>query len=170
MAKKYLGLLDTQKPIIKDHGFIKFEEIKKEIQILPVLKAFITPLNPEEFSQLEANIKLEGCREAIIVWETKRGIIDAFTKFPDETAYVLIDGHHRFEICSKWSIDYKILLVQYENQEQVKDFMIDNQLGRRNINPEQASYLRGLKYNSDKKSRGLYEREKHSGHFVHYAF
>jgi hypothetical protein len=82
---------------------------------------------------------------------------------------VLIDGHNRFEICTKWNLDYKIHIVNYETLDQAKDFMIDNQLGRRNITPEQASYLRGLKYNSEKKNRGQYDREMQSGQNVHFG-
>jgi hypothetical protein len=39
----------------------------------------------------------------------------------------------------------------FENINEVRDFMIDFQLSRRNITPQQASYLRGLKYNAIKK-------------------
>jgi hypothetical protein len=169
MAKKYQGFLDsTENKIIKDQSLLKFEAIKKEIQILPNLKALIPPLSLEEFSQLEENIKKDGCREAILIWETKKINIDSGTLTPDAAAYILIDGHNRFEICTKFNIDFKIHIVNYENIDQVKDFMIDNQLGRRNITPEQASYLRGLKYNAEKKNRGQYSREMQSGQIVHF--
>lgn len=169
MAKKYQGFLDsTENKIIKDQSLLKFEAIKKEIQILPELKALIPPLSNEEFTQLAENIKKDGCREAILIWETKKIKVESNTVTPDATVYILIDGHNRFEICTKFSLDYKIHIVNYENLDQVKDFMIDNQLGRRNISPEQASYLRGLKYNAEKKNRGQYNREMQSGQNVHF--
>src|SRR5437899_2373162 len=34
------------------------------------------------------------------------------------------------------------------------DWIINNQLGRRNLSPEQASYLRGKRYNLEKRPRG----------------
>lgn len=169
MAKKYQGFLDsTEKKIIKDQSLLKFEAIKNEILILPELKALIPPLNTEEFLQLEENIKKDGCREAILIWETKKIKIDSNSPTPHDPVYVLIDGHNRYEICTKFGIDYKIHVVSYESLDQVKDFMIDNQLGRRNITPEQASYLRGLKYNAEKKNRGQYSRETQSGQNVHF--
>lgn len=169
MAKKYQGFLDsTDNKIIKDQSLLKFEAIKKEILILPELKALIPPLNVEEYSQLEENIRKDGCREAVLIWETKKGKIDADTPTPNASVYVLIDGHNRFEICTKFGLDYKIHVVNYDNLDEVKDFMIDNQLGRRNITPEQASYLRGLKYNAEKKNRGQYIREMQSGQNVHF--
>jgi hypothetical protein len=45
----------------------------------------------------------------------------------------------------------------------VKEYMIDNQLGRRNLSPEQISYLRGKKYNAQKLDKGKYERTGHKG-------
>ncbi len=51
---------------------------------------------------------------------------------------------------------------------EVRDYMIDNQLGRRNLIPEQASYLRGLRYNSEKLIKGKYERQEHMGQNVPY--
>ena len=47
--------------------------------------------------------------------------------------------------------------------------MIDNQLGRRNLSIEQASYLRGMKYLSLRKSKGKYERSYHKDHFDPYG-
>lgn len=169
MAKKYQGFLDsTENKIIKDQSLLKFEAIKNEILILPELKELIPPLSSEEFTQLADNIKKDGCREAILIWETKKIKIDADSLTPDAVVYVLIDGHNRFEICTTFNLDFKIHIVNYENLDQVKDFMIDNQLGRRNITVEQASYLRGLKYNAEKKNRGQYSREMQSGQNVHF--
>nr|MCU0470017.1 hypothetical protein [Arcicella sp.] len=39
----------------------------------------------------------------------------------------------------------------FESLKEVRDFMIDFQLSRRNITPQQASYLRGIRYNTEKK-------------------
>jgi hypothetical protein len=58
MAKKYQGFIDLpENKIIKDQSLIKYEAIKKDILILPELKSLIPPLNTDEFSQLEENIK-----------------------------------------------------------------------------------------------------------------
>jgi hypothetical protein len=34
------------------------------------------------------------------------------------------------------------------------NWMINNQLGRRNLHPDQASYLRGKRYNAEKQDKG----------------
>ena len=42
--------------------------------------------------------------------------------------------------------------------------MIDNQMGRRNLTPDQLSYYRGLKYLALKKKKGGYANVKSKGH------
>ena len=44
--------------------------------------------------------------------------------------------------------------MNFETVDQVKDFMVEFQVNRRNVTLEQASYLRGLKYNRIKKLVG----------------
>jgi len=94
-----------------------------------------------EYEQIEANILSEGCREALILWEHGE-------------QYILIDGHNRYEICQKHGIDFKIVVKEFESLASAKSFMINNQLGRRNLSAEQASYLRGKRYENEKNKQG----------------
>lgn len=164
--KKYQASLGEKK-IIKDQSLLQYEEIKNQIRILPELEQLIPPLLEDEFRQLEQNIIREGCREALLVWQTSEEIINLETQNID-TVFVLIDGHNRYNICKKYVIDFKIHLVNFKNLYDVRQYMIDNQLGRRNLSPEQISFLRGMKYLTEKKEKGKYERLDHKGHFVPY--
>lgn len=128
------------------------DEVKASITILPELKALIPPLLPTEFEQLTTNIQRDGCRETLSIWQTTQGVLDGSTD--DSLVNILIDGHNRYEICQKHSIEFKIALREFPNLQAVRDFMIDNQLGRRNLTPEQMSYLRGLKYRNERLSTG----------------
>ncbi|TAE04335.1 MAG: hypothetical protein EAZ97_00320, partial [Bacteroidetes bacterium] len=142
MAKKDLLMGGMLKKIDDSNIFEKAEtQIKNKIEIVPPLKELIPSLGKEEYEQLEANILAEGCREALILWE-------------NEDKYILIDGHNRYEICQKHGIDFKILVKDFESMEAAKSFMINNQLGRRNLTPEQVSYLRGKRYESEKNKQG----------------
>jgi site-specific DNA-methyltransferase (adenine-specific) len=85
-------------------------EIKEEF------KKLIPPLTVEEFKQLEQNCLDEGIREKIITWN---GFI--------------IDGHNRFEIATRWNLEYQTESKRFENENDVKIWMIDNQNGRRNL-------------------------------------
>ncbi|GAB3716538.1 hypothetical protein GCM10027592_57900 [Spirosoma flavus] len=163
MAKKYQLGLDA-KTMIKDQSLLRHEDIKQHIVVLPELAAYIPPLLPDEYKQLEENILQNGCREALLVWETTgEHVPDLGTT---TTAYILIDGHNRYAICQKHQIDFKVHLMNFPSLEQVKFFMIDNQLGRRNLSPEQVAYLRGLRYLREKQEKGKYSREEQKGQNV----
>ena len=92
--------------------------IKKKImlEIKEEFKKLIPPLTVEEFKQLEQNCLDEGIREKIITWN---GFI--------------IDGHNRYEIATRWNLDYQTESKYFKNENDVKIWMIDNQNGRRNL-------------------------------------
>lgn len=130
----------------KGNKLISSEAIKNEIVVLPELEAFISPLTVDEGKALEASLIKMGCRSPLIVWKTNKNILYA-EQSEDSQIYVLIDGHNRYKFCKKNDIDFQIDIQYFDTIEEVKDFMIDFQIGRRNLTPEQTSYFRGLKYN-----------------------
>ena len=94
------------------------------MKIKEEFKKLIPPLTTEEFKQLEDNCLAEGIREKIITWN---GFI--------------IDGHNRFEISERWNLDFETESKHFENEEAVKEWMILNQFGRRNLSNYQRSVL-----------------------------
>jgi len=94
------------------------------IQIKEEFKKLIPALTNEEFKQLEANCLAEGIREKIITWN---GFI--------------IDGHNRFEIATRWNLDYQTESKRFDNENDVREWMINNQFGRRNLSNYQRSVL-----------------------------
>ena len=101
----------------------------------PEFKALIPPLTAEELQQLEANLLAEGCRNPLVVW----GDHD-----------VLLDGHNRFEICLKYNIHFGITELFLPDRNAARRWIINNQLGRRNLTAEQSSYLRGKNCHEEK--------------------
>jgi len=93
-------------------------EIKEEF------KNLIPALSVEEYAQLEANILEEGIREPIITWN----------------GYI-IDGHNRFSIAQRFDLEYKTTSKHFTSEESVKEWMILNQFGRRNLSNYQRSVL-----------------------------
>ena len=81
-------------------------------------------LSDEEYEQLESNILKEGCRDSLITWNNH-----------------LIDGFNRHSICKKHNIEFKTIVKQFRTFSEVKQWIITNQLGRRNINLYQRSIL-----------------------------
>lgn len=157
--KKYMESLSTKK-IIKDQSLLGHEDIRHKIRILPELQAFIPPLLPDELRQLESNIRKDGCREALLVWPTTEAAIGKAES--NNLIYVLVDGHNRYGICQRNGLDFRVNLVDFDSLESVRNFMLDNQLGRRNLTPEQTAYLRGLRYLGEKGERGKYDRQSTS--------
>ncbi len=109
--------------------------IDPNILISPELKCFIPPLSYDEREKLLHNLQLNGCREPLVVWEGRS---------------ILLDGHNRFELCTKYEIEYKIVEVRLPSFESAYSWIVSNQLGRRNLTPEAMSYLRGKLYNLEK--------------------
>jgi len=67
---------------------------------------------------------------------------------------VLLDGHHRFKLAQEHGLEYKTVEVDLPDIWAAKDWIIKNQLGRRNLTEQEASYYRGKLYESRKLNRG----------------
>jgi hypothetical protein len=100
-------------------------------QIDPEFASLIPALAPDELARLEASLLAEGCRDPLVVWEGQS---------------VLLDGHNRHSLCTRHNIPYNIVSLPFASREAARDFILHTQLGRRNISPEAASYLRGKRY------------------------
>jgi hypothetical protein len=131
-------------------SFSSTENIKKNIIILDELKDLISPLLESEFLSLKDNLQKHGCKDPLKIWQTTNPVINREGD-SDQAIYVLIDGHNRFQLCNELQIPFNIQIDNFESLKEVRDFMIDFQLSRRNITPQQASYLRGIRYNTEKK-------------------
>ena len=153
MAKKdFMNLMKEKTTNLKPSILSSEEHIKSQITILQELKDLIPPLTPDELQQLEQNILKHGVKDPVTIWETTTSVASI-----DEQSlpiYILIDGHNRYSIVQTHHLDFRINLVHFASLSEVKDYMIDHQLGRRNLTPEQASYLRGLRYLQQKNVRG----------------
>ena len=131
-------------------SFSSTENIKKNIIILDELKDLIPPLLESEFLSLKDNLQKHGCKDPLKIWQTTNPVINREGD-SNQAIYVLIDGHNRYQLCNELQIPFNIQIDNFESLKEVRDFMIDFQLSRRNITPQQASYLRGLRYNTEKK-------------------
>lgn len=120
------------------------------IQIYEKFKELIPPLTAEEFKQLEANCLSEGIRDAIVIWTTESGNFIA-------------DGHNRYEIAMRHQLPFNTHVLQLEDEFDVIDWIITNQLGRRNITDTQRKILIGQKQRNEKKRVGYNRFEKSSG-------
>ena len=109
------------------------------LKIDPEFQGKIPPLTFEELNQLEANILRDGrIINPIIVWE---GLI--------------VDGHNRFIIAKKHpEIPFTVHETEFANRYEAIIWICKNQLGRRNLTPEQKKYLIGKQYEAEKCAKG----------------
>jgi DNA modification methylase len=94
------------------------------IVIREEFKKLIPALTAEEYKQLEANILSEGIRDPLVLWKG-----------------YLVDGHNRYAIATEHGLDYKTVNKDFKDSNEVKEWMILNQFGRRNLSNYQRSVL-----------------------------
>lgn len=112
-----------------------------EIIIDPEFKGLIKKMDDEEYQNLEMSILENGYNKAlpIIVWKGHN---------------ILVDGHNRYSACQKLGLEPEIFEQEFKDREAVKNYMIDLQVSRRNIDPAYRKWLMGLKHFEIKNSRG----------------
>ncbi len=108
----------------------------KELKIDPDIQFLCRPLEEGERSALEKDIETHGCLQAIIYWEGQD---------------IIVDGHNRYEICNRIGKPYECKPMSFESKEDAMNWVIDHQLGRRNLSTDDISYLRGKRYITEKK-------------------
>jgi hypothetical protein len=79
-------------------------------------RALIPPLSADERKQLECNLIADGCRDPLVVWND-----------------ILLDGHHRYEICTAHKIPFRTVEQPCADRDAAKEWIIRNQFGRRNL-------------------------------------
>ena len=110
------------------------------LKIDPEFQSQISPLTDDEFKQLEENILKEGkLISPLIVWNN-----------------TLVDGHNRYAILQKHpEIYFSTMPLPFESREEVLAWICKNQLGRRNLTPEQKKFLMGKQYSSEKRTEAF---------------
>ena len=124
-----------------------------DLKIDPEFEEKIPPLTEDEFSLLEQNIVADGeVLDPLIVWNN-----------------TILDGHNRYRILKKHpEIPFKTYPKDFSDKYEAIAWICNNQLGRRNLTPEQRRYLIGKRYEAEKASHeGHYtERDAETGQFT----
>ena len=79
-------------------------------------RTLITPHTEEEFAGLEALCLKYGIQDSLKTWNG-----------------ILIDGHNRYEIAEKHGLKFKTEEMEFASRDDAKEWIIDNQLSRRNL-------------------------------------
>ena len=97
-----------------------------EYSIHPDLAGLHRNLSPLEMEQLEENCRADGkILDPIVVWGN-----------------YLLDGRNRMRIAEKFGIPYEVVELNLADIDEAKKWVIDHQLGRRNLSDTEMQRLR----------------------------
>jgi hypothetical protein len=121
-----------------------------EIAVDDDFKSLCPPLSTAEVQQLKQNISNDGFREPLVIWREKN---------------ILVDGHNRYSL---WKDDFRgdldrqpnVVEKDFSTKDEAREWILNNQLGRRNLTRENMSLLRGELYNITKRADGGHGDQK----------
>lgn len=116
----------------------RLSEMRQELKTDPEYESIIPKLTDEEFKQLEENLLADGVLAPLIVWNG-----------------TIVDGHNRYRIAQKHhELQYEVVEKTFADRYACLAWICKNQLGRRNLTPENRKYLIGKRYGAEKMSHG----------------
>jgi len=103
----------------------------------PEFKSLLDPLTPAEIGTLEQNLISERrALDPIVVWKETR---------------IVLDGHNRIEICATRGIKYSLVFKSFpdtpEGRTKALEWVIEHQMGRRNLSEEAKKRLKEWRQN-----------------------
>ncbi len=110
-----------------------------DIKIDRRFRDLIPPLNDDELHGLRESITTQGCRDPLVVWTGHN---------------ILLDGHNRRDICNEAGLPFDMVEIDLPDREAAIRWILKNQMGRRNVDPDTAAWMRGAYYESLKRSHG----------------
>ena len=104
------------------------------------IRKIIMPMRNDERALLEQSVLAEGIRDPLVVWKRADGTL------------VLLDGHQRYELAQKHGLDFSVAEMEFEDDSQAVQWVLRNQLARRNLTDEQRTIVIGRYYNQLKRA------------------
>lgn len=129
---------------------------EKNIKIDPELEKLLPPLSKEDYEMLEQSLLQNGFMQhstRIQLWCPPEEEENDNAAHPAKS--YIIDGHNRYKICQKHNIDLPSWCFDwlcFDNKEDVKKYIYENQLARRNLTPIQ-------KISIAEQYRSIYEKQ-----------
>lgn len=96
---------------------LEYASAERTPTVLAEMAELLPPLGGEQLAALEQDLLRNGCYSPIIVNED----------------LVIVDGHNRQSLCEKHGIPYKMAVFSFEDLLEAKQWALDTQKGRRNL-------------------------------------
>jgi len=100
-------------------------------------RIYLPTLDKATYEALEQSLLEHGARDSLVLWND-----------------ILIDGYNRLRICTEHDIPFTTVSLGFDTREDVLDWIVENQLARRNLTPLELSHFRGVLFNSKKRVQG----------------
>jgi hypothetical protein len=114
------------------------------LTVNPVFQNLLTALTAAEFDSLKKTIIAdEKITHPIVIWNNQ-----------------IVDGHNRYRISQETGIPFTIEKREFETEQDAIDWIVNNQLSRRNLKSRQISFIIGSNYNVEKGSHGGNRKSK----------
>ncbi|MEY8001175.1 hypothetical protein AB8U03_13420 [Clostridium sp. Mt-5] len=95
-----------------------------DLRINEEFKHLLPPLTEEQNTELEKDIIKNGCLTPLIVWNN-----------------TLIDGYHRYDICTKNNIPFDLTEMEFKDKLEAMEWIWSNQKNRRNLNKYELAQI-----------------------------
>jgi ParB-like chromosome segregation protein Spo0J len=105
------------------------------IRIDETIQRALLPLRDDELQLLEQSVLAEGIRDPLVVWNR-------------DGEYVLLDGHHRYQLAQKHGLGFSTVEMEFADESEAVQWVLRNQLARRNLTDEQRTLVLGRYYNT----------------------
>jgi hypothetical protein len=129
--------------------------IPNKIVIDPEFEKLIRPLSKDERKELKESLSSCGLLMPLVVWN-------------NDGKTILVDGHNRLSLWKEFNgfneeYEFKTQELCFGNRDNAKEWIIKNQLGRRNLSPKDYKLLVGMLYNQRKKNVGAPKGNENAG-------
>ncbi len=92
----------------------------------PEFVSLVPEPDADTLQVLEESLKTDGCMDPIVVWAEEQ---------------ILLDGHHRYEICQRLGIDFDVRLKSLPDHDHAVLWVLQLHLARRNLTPFQRTEI-----------------------------
>lgn len=123
--------------------------MERPFKIDSEFSALIPTASADETSRLTASVQKHGILHPLIIWKEEK---------------ILLDGHTRLKLAEKFGIPHPVKHLSFDSRNDARNWLINHQLGRRNLDDKSRAYLLGKIYNEQKGDHGGDHRSK--GHNV----
>lgn len=132
--------------VVQDFALIERESVFNNIRI-PLLYN-------KKIKRGEHKERIHRAAESLLIQDKLHRKVEQLSG-GERQRVAIVDGHNRYRIAQAHpGIEFRTHEKQFSNRYEALSWICKNQLGRRNLTPQQKKYLIGERYDAEKKAHG----------------